>query len=758
MTKTSVQGQEVSYELNTLGWKAFQDLCLTIVSELFGQSVQSFSPVKDGGRDGAFHGTWEEKPDVKISGATVIQCKYTSSRDKTITLSSLKDELKKARILARKGLANNYILMTDHKVLGPTEEKISKAFLNILQIKEFRLFGGEWITRKIKESSRLRMLVPRVYGLGDLSQVLDERAYAQAQEILDSMREDLRKIVITDAYRKSARAITQHRFVLLLGEPASGKSTIAAALSLGALDNWGCSTILIRNADDFQRHWNHREKQLFWVDDAFGTTQYQRIKADEWNRILLNMSTAIRRNTIILFTSRDYIYHAAKSDLKISAFPLLENSQVIINVQELSLKEKKQILYNHIKLGDQEVAFKRGIKYFLDDVATSHHFLPEIARRLGNSTFTRNLTLVRDSVIDFSEKPLLFLVEVVKSLSAQSRAALTLLYMHGGSLKSPLDLDTEDEKALRLLGTSIADIREALNHMEDSLTKHLRIEGEPQWVFKHPTISDAVATIVAEDPELLDIYLSATLTERLMNEVTCGVVGYEGVKVIIPASHYSDFIKRLDNLNNEYMLFHFLALRCNKEFLKLYIQHHPSFYENNISPYPYFRPLSDRVIVKFHEYGILPEDWRLKFVETIKEQAIATPDAEFLTETNIREVLHESEITRIIDVVKKELFLDVKSIETLVEDEESSWEPSSDSPEQHFGQLKSALETYREEFIYRGIPVEIIEEGLSEIDRSVDRLNEYYEEQEYDHEDYLESMSDSMETNDERSVFDDLDE
>jgi len=93
-----------------------------------------------------------------------------------------------------------------------------------------------------------------------------------------------------------------------------------------------------------------------------------------------------------------------------------------------------------------------------------------------------------------------------------------------------------------------------------------------------------------------------------------------------------------------------------------------------------------------------------------------------------------------------------------VEDEESSWDHSFNSPEQHFEQLKSALETYREEFIYRGIPVEIIEEGLSEIDRSIDRLNEDYEEREYDYEEYIESISDSVETNDERSVFDDLDE
>lgn len=41
------------------------------------------------------------------------------------------------------------------------------------------------------------MMVPRVYGLGDLSQILDERAYAQATAVLESMREDLAKVVIT---------------------------------------------------------------------------------------------------------------------------------------------------------------------------------------------------------------------------------------------------------------------------------------------------------------------------------------------------------------------------------------------------------------------------------------------------------------------------------------------------------------------------------------------------------------------------------
>ena len=62
--------------------------------------------------------------------------------------------------------------------------------------------------------------------------------------------------------------------MLLLGEPACGKATIAAALALGALDEWGCSTLKVGDADDFVRHSNPHEKQYFWIDDAFGAPQF----------------------------------------------------------------------------------------------------------------------------------------------------------------------------------------------------------------------------------------------------------------------------------------------------------------------------------------------------------------------------------------------------------------------------------------------------------------------------------------------------
>ena len=332
------QSGGVTYELHSLGWKAFQQLCVTIISEVWGQHVQSFADSHDGGRDGAFHGAWSPKSGEPLHGSFTVQCKFTSQSNKTLKLSDFSDELSKAKRLADRGLANNYFLFTNAGLTGTAAESLQAAFEAIPGIDHFSSYGADRIAMFIRESPRLRMLVPRIYGLGDLSQILDERAYAQAGEVLSALGDDLGKFVITDAYQKSAKALVEHGFVLLLGEPACGKSTIAAALAVGALDEWGCSTIKVRDADDFVQHSNpHELKQFFWVDDAFGATQTDWQGTFGWNRTFPHVHAAIRRGAKVVFTSRDYIYRSAKNVLKQSALPVIQESQVVIQVERLIL-------------------------------------------------------------------------------------------------------------------------------------------------------------------------------------------------------------------------------------------------------------------------------------------------------------------------------------------------------------------------------------------------------------------------------------
>jgi hypothetical protein len=359
------------YDLHSLGWHSFQQLCLTIARETLGQTVESFLDSSDAGRDGAFSGAWIPTRGEELAGRFVIQCKFTSIRHRNLTAADLADEVPKVRRLVESGRCDCYILMTNAGLSGESAAGLETRF-RAAGVKQFRAFGSTWINQQIRESKRLRMLVPRVYGLGDLSQILDERAYAQAKALLASLREDLSKVVLTGAYRRAAEALDRHGFVLLIGEPASGKTTIASMLSMAALDQWGASTLKLDNAEKVVDRWNPDEpSQFFWIDDAFGVMQYEADLVHQWNHALPTTKTMLRRGVKIVMTSRDYIYRRARSDLKGSVFPLLQESQVVIDVRDLTSKEREQILYNHMKLGRQSRAFRTEIKPYLPAIEVS---------------------------------------------------------------------------------------------------------------------------------------------------------------------------------------------------------------------------------------------------------------------------------------------------------------------------------------------------------------------------------------------------
>ena len=293
------------FALHSLGWSSFQQLCLMITREILGQTVESFLDSGDGGRDGAFTGTWRAMEQEHLSGSFVIQCKFTGKINYVLKVSDLSDEVEKAKKLVAQGLCDSYVLMTNAGLSGTEVGKI-KSIFKTAGVKHVTTFGSTWICQQIRENKRLRMLVPRVYGLGDLSQILDERAYLQARTILESMREDLAKVVVTAAYRRAVDAINKHSFVLLIGEPAAGKTTIASLLAMAALDQWNASMLKLDDPGKVAEHWNPDDpSQFFWLDDTFGVTQYENFLVHRWNHILPQIQPMLRKGAKIVMTSRE---------------------------------------------------------------------------------------------------------------------------------------------------------------------------------------------------------------------------------------------------------------------------------------------------------------------------------------------------------------------------------------------------------------------------------------------------------------------
>jgi hypothetical protein len=385
---TGATSSHQTYNLHTLGWHSFQNLCGTILREILGQTYQTFSKTGDAGQDGAFYGQWQSQQGEELTGSFTVQCKFQERPGSTLRASQMQEELGKAQKLARKGMARNYFLMTNATVQAPESAKLRNNFLALSGIDSFTLFDGTCISDLIRDNKRLRTLVPRVYGLGDLSEILDERVYEQASSILSWLGEDLERFVVTDAHHMSVEALDEKGIVFLLGDPGSGKSTIAAALALAAADMWKSRVIKPTNAKDFTEHWNpNSEDQFFWVDDIFGQTQYERSKALDWNDAIKPLNAALKKGTRAIFTSRSYIYKAAERDLK-DLLPILKDAEVVIHVEELTQQEREQILYNHLKLGKQPKRFRRAIKPFLGEFASHNNFLPETARRLGDPLWT----------------------------------------------------------------------------------------------------------------------------------------------------------------------------------------------------------------------------------------------------------------------------------------------------------------------------------------------------------------------------------
>src|SRR5258708_7556884 len=125
------------YDLHSLGWHSFQQLCLTISREVLGQTVQTFLDSKDGGRDGAFAGKWTPQSGEDLSGKFVIQCKFTSKPENSLKLSDVADELEKVKRLAEKKRCDCYVLFTNFNLSGIQEERVEGAF-RAAGVKQFR--------------------------------------------------------------------------------------------------------------------------------------------------------------------------------------------------------------------------------------------------------------------------------------------------------------------------------------------------------------------------------------------------------------------------------------------------------------------------------------------------------------------------------------------------------------------------------------------------------------------------------------------
>ena len=660
MGTSESQATERQLPFHTMGWLQFQRLCDKVLTEELGQTVQTWEPGHDGGRDAAFFGTWAPKQHERYSGAFVFQVKYSRDPDGSLVFSKLSADVEKAKELHAGGKCDHYIVISNLRVSGEAAAKLETELRDTIGCASAVVFGNSWLTERIVASTRLRMLVPRVYGLGDLGEIIDTRGYEQFRAITQSLSPRLRTFVPTKATADATAVLNRNRFVLLVGDPMTGKSTIAAVLALAAMDHLGFRVLKIRTAEEFIAHWNADgdARQFFWIDDAFGETIYDRALTRGWSKILDAVRAAVEANhATVVMTTRTYIWRAAQDDLKTYAFPALHTNQVVIHVEDLTFEQKQEILYNHVRLGDQPLPYKEQLHPFLDAAARVSKFLPEIARRLGSTFFTQSQLSYpsRENVVNFFERPTEVLTDIIRGLDAGAKAALAVLFANGARLEHPLTLQPRDVSIIEMFGSDVPAFHRALRELNETLVLLTTdLAGQAQYAFAHPTIQDALAQITGEQPEWLDIYLAGANRASILRETSAGPSQAYGVKVLIPAARFGTFADWLIK-NREHVrtgtyyksdtIEYYLVNRCSEPFLKFALDSKRKLFEPK-----YFNFWADsssddllQIVGRLHKFAILPTDLRDEALARMRHYA--THSLAFLEDECVAAVLtHEERI------------------------------------------------------------------------------------------------------------------
>lgn len=236
--------------------------------------------------------------------------------------------------------------------------------------------------------------------------------------------------------------------------------------------------------------------------------------------------------------------------------------------------------------------------------------------------------------------------------------------------------------------------------------------------------------------------------------------------VVVPKSLFPMMIARLrefstsDKYKVQWMsswgarrtLYRFLASRCSKEFLALHLEQDLDILKRVSEPGQglSFSPEVD-LAVRLHEFGLLPEDSRKKFIATVSNFAIEGVDVLALDDDSMRGVFTDCEFDELVEAVRTGLLPKLADVRRNVQSNHDSSEP----PDEHMQSILESLSTLKKRFSED-------EDAVKTIERETNLANKWIAETESPEPKVIPRTLGTVEPSEgkhsTRSIFDDIDD
>jgi hypothetical protein len=354
----------MDYKLDELGFYQFERLCQALLRARLGPVLETWGGSRDLGRDAY---TAEQlnfpNPDEAAHGPFVFQVKFVSganaagSNPRPVLKSAVAAECERIEDRIEAGLwmqPTHYSLLTNVQLTPTIREEVTELLQAALPRTTVLLHGATEFSADLDAHPAVRQAFPQLLGIRDLEHLI--RA-ASSQDILSlstlsmaAARRYAQVFVPTPSYFAALRTLEKHGFAVLTGPPEMGKTITASIIALLRL-TLGWEAYECREPDDLFKVLNPEAKQVFVVDDAFGSTEYRPDLALDWAAVLHRVVDACDKSHHLLWTSRPAPLREGlhRVHLQDSARGFPDFREVQVNTARLSLPQRAQILYRHAR-------------------------------------------------------------------------------------------------------------------------------------------------------------------------------------------------------------------------------------------------------------------------------------------------------------------------------------------------------------------------------------------------------------------------
>ncbi|MER7900975.1 hypothetical protein ABTX62_34160 [Streptomyces sp. NPDC096046] len=278
------------------------------------------------------------------------------------------------------------------------------------------------------------------------------------------------------------------------------------------------------------------------------------------------------------------------------------------------------------------------------------------------------------------------------------------------------------------------------------------------WSFQHPTLQEGFAALLADNPNLIGVFLTGLDWQTLVTRIDCGSDDQRGTLLPVSPDLYPAVIRRLLDADlrtrgDRAQWYEFFATRCSDAFLRLYTGEDPQFVTRLTNFGPFLDATHEpKVLSRLQRAGLVSSHEHRRIVDQVTKLALHTPGAAWLRDTDWKALLTEAEREHIVQQVRKTL---VPNLQSVVD----QWiESRRDDPFDIFVPLLEDLRTYRDLFDSDRQASAAFDRALTEVTSIFQTAYDDEDESSYSSTNRQNCQTAKSQPSPTRSLFDDVDD